>query len=114
MQMGVTWLAILQVTAIRAAPHVLTACGPAILFYVHKGGAFLQIKVRLFATLREGRGKEIVLELGDSPIVQDVIDTLKIKSEDISILLKNGRDTSRNQALSEGDTLSIFPPVGGG
>lgn len=74
----------------------------------------MNIKVRLFATLREGRGREVILELAEGSAVQEAIDTLRISKEDVSILLVNGRDTTPEQVLSDGDIISIFPPVGGG
>ncbi|MBF4692920.1 MoaD/ThiS family protein [Fusibacter ferrireducens] len=74
----------------------------------------MEIKVRLFATLREGRGKEIMVSLGDNPTTQMIIDQLNIKAEDVAILLINGRDGSMSKVLEETDVVSIFPPVGGG
>ena len=72
------------------------------------------IKVRLFATLRDGRGKELELQMGSSPTVRDILSMLHIKREDVALLLINGRDGSFDIPLSEGDTVSMFPPVGGG
>lgn len=74
----------------------------------------MKIKVRLFATLRNGRGKELELEMDESAAVLKILDILEIKLEDIAILLINGRDGSFETQLSEGDTVSLFPPVGGG
>lgn len=74
----------------------------------------MQIKVKLFATLREGRGKEILLELEEGQRSQDIIDKLQIPIEDVAILLINGRDGQLDTKLVDSDVLSIFPPVGGG
>lgn len=74
----------------------------------------MQIKVRLFATLREGRGKEMLLELEEGKKPQDIIDKLHITAEDVAILLINGRDGQLNTKLVDSDVVSIFPPVGGG
>lgn len=74
----------------------------------------MKVKVRLFATLREGRGKEAVLDLEEGAPAQMVIDFLDIPEKEVSIFLVNGRDGARAQILREGDTVSIFPPVGGG
>lgn len=74
----------------------------------------MNIKVRLFATLRDGRGKELMMELDEGSNVRKILESLQIKQEDVAILLINGRDGSFDIALSEGDTVSIFPPVGGG
>ncbi|WP_070000586.1 MoaD/ThiS family protein [Cellulosilyticum sp. I15G10I2] len=74
----------------------------------------MQIKVRLFATLRQDRGKEVILDMKDEMSPQDIIDLLKIPKEDVAILLINGRDGALNAKLSAYDIVSIFPPVGGG
>ncbi len=74
----------------------------------------MSIKVRLFATLRHGRGKELIVDLETNPTPKKVIDGLDIPVEDVAILLVNGRDGTLTQLLMDGDTVSIFPPVGGG
>lgn len=74
----------------------------------------MQIKVRLFATLREGRGKEMFLELVDGQKPQDIIEMLQIPVADVAILLINGRDGQLSTELMNSDVVSIFPPVGGG
>ena len=74
----------------------------------------MKIKVRLFATLRDGREKELDLEMGQSPTLWEILAVLEIKQEDVALLLINGRDGSFDTLLSEGDTVSMFPPVGGG
>lgn len=74
----------------------------------------MKIKVRLFATLREGRGKELELEFNNAATPHRVIEELKIPQEEVAILLINGRDGNLDTSLLEGDVVSIFPPVGGG
>lgn len=74
----------------------------------------MKIKVRLFATLREGRGKEVFVDLEEPVNASKIIQELKIPKEDVAILLINGRDGSFEQELIESDYVSIFPPVGGG
>lgn len=74
----------------------------------------MKIKVKLFATLRENRGKELGLTLNEGLNVVDVLSLLDINEKDIAILLVNGRDGTFDQILADGDALSLFPPVGGG
>ncbi|MFN3556876.1 MAG: MoaD/ThiS family protein [Bacteroidales bacterium] len=74
----------------------------------------MQIKVRLFATLREGRGKERMEEVADNTTPAHIFQLLDISPKDVAILLVNGMDGKPDQILKEGDTVSIFPPVGGG
>jgi len=74
----------------------------------------MEVNVRLFATLREGRFREQKVEVKDNIRVLDIINQYDIPLEDVAICLVNGRDAEREQALKNGDTVSIFPPVGGG
>ncbi len=74
----------------------------------------MQITVKLFATLREGRFKVSSLELISGTEVGQVADQLKIPREDLALIFVNGRDAELDHVLKEGDTLSLFPPVGGG
>lgn len=75
----------------------------------------MEFEIRLFATLREGRAKKVMLELpADQRTPRHVIDILNIPLEEVAILLVNGRDGKFDQTLVLGDYLSIFPPVGGG
>ena len=74
----------------------------------------MQIKVRLFATLRENRGKELTVELIEEHTVTEIIRQLNISKEEVAILLINGRDGEFDTKLKEEDVVSIFPPVGGG
>lgn len=72
------------------------------------------IKVKLFATLREGRGKIIEIEYNKQEKIIDILNKLDIDIKDVAILLKNGLDANINDVLVDNDVISIFPPVGGG
>lgn len=74
----------------------------------------MQIKVRLFATLREGREKEYLMTLNKPETALDITNRLDIDAQDIAILLVNGMDRPLEIEIQEGDVVSIFPPVGGG
>lgn len=74
----------------------------------------MSIEVRLFATLREGRGKKVYLEFEDGINCDKIVKKLNIKKEDVAILLINGRDGEFHKELKDGEIVSIFPPVGGG
>lgn len=74
----------------------------------------MEINVKLFATLREGRFKEEKAKIEENTQVKDVINKYAIPMEEVKICLVNGRDANLNQSLKSGDILSIFPPVGGG
>ena len=74
----------------------------------------MKIRVRLFATLREGRQKEHLMEFNRPVTAHDIINQLGINARDVAILLVNGMDRSLDNELKEGDIVAIFPPVGGG
>ncbi len=52
----------------------------------------INIKVRLFATLRENRGKELIMNADTDVTPRVIIQELKIAEEDVAILLINGID----------------------
>lgn len=74
----------------------------------------ISVEVRLFATFREGRQNKYFLELDDGTTVLDVLNLLNINPEEASIILINGKNVDVTKVLSNGDVLSLFPPVGGG
>lgn len=74
----------------------------------------MTITVKLFASLRKNRfaieGRKY--ESGQS--VRDVLAGLDIPEEEAAIIFINGRHADLPSILKEGDTLAIFPPLGGG
>ena len=72
------------------------------------------IEVRLFATLREGRGKVQMLPAGEFAVAGDIIRHLEIPLEEVAILLVNGFHKKPDEPVKAGDIVAIFPPVGGG
>jgi sulfur-carrier protein len=74
----------------------------------------MDIEVRLFATVREGRFGRKTLEFPQGSTVQDVLDRLTIPPNEVAILLVNGKEGERSRQLGAGDAVSLFPAVGGG
>lgn len=72
------------------------------------------IEVRLFATLRQGRGKVQMLEPEQFACAGDIIRHLEIPVEEVAILLINGFHQKPETPVKDGDILALFPPVGGG
>ena len=80
----------------------------------------MQIEVKLFANLRKllppgssGSKARITLEEGATLAV--LIQQLNIPLEMAQMVLVNGEQTREfDHPLTEGDTVSIFPPVAGG
>lgn len=74
----------------------------------------IQVTVRLFATLRQNREKEMIIELPDRATTKDIIERLNINQKDAAILMINGRGAKLDKILEDNDTISIFPQLGGG
>lgn len=72
------------------------------------------IEVRLFATLREGRGKVQLLPADRFATAGDIIRHLEIPAEEVAILLVNGFHKKPSEPVKAGDVVALFPPVGGG
>ena len=72
------------------------------------------IEVRLFATLREGRGKILQLDPAKISVAGDIVTQLEIPAEEVAILLINGFHQNPETPVKDGDIVAIFPPVGGG
>jgi len=74
----------------------------------------VQIKVKLFATLRENREKEMMMDIAPGTTAKEIVDRLNILKEEAAIIMINGRHANPDQVLEDQDTVSIFPPIGGG
>jgi len=80
----------------------------------------MQITVKLFATL--GRfaptggtpGTPFFMEVPEGARVQEVLQLLNLPEEEVKVAYVNGRRREPDFILQEGDTIGIFPPVGGG
>lgn len=68
----------------------------------------------MFAYFRDNRDKKLFLEEPEGTTVKDILDEIQLNPDEVSIILKNGRDALITSILSNGDILSLFPPVGGG
>jgi sulfur-carrier protein len=74
----------------------------------------MRVTVRLFANFRIGRFKEETREYQATATVRHIVDDLGIPDAEVGIIFINGRSAVMDQVLAEGDTLSLFPLVGGG
>lgn len=79
----------------------------------------MEVKVKLFATLRDYLpkncdGKSCQMEIDEKTTIEQIITQLKIPEKIPKIILVNGIQGSIDQTLKDGDVLSIFPPVAGG
>lgn len=92
----------------------------------------MELELRFFATFREAVGtKTVAREFDDGATVGDVLAALEDEYEGLDgqlledgglrpqlSIMKNGRDVVHQEGvdtpLSDGDTVSVFPPVAGG
>lgn len=74
----------------------------------------MNITVKLFATFRTGRFVTQECEYPEGTTVASIVETLGIPENDLGIMLVNSRHVAINHKLSNGDTLAIFPLLGGG
>jgi len=74
----------------------------------------MNIEVRLFATLRQGRCPRQSIELPVGSRLADALARLNIGRHEVAIRLRNGQVAEWETALEEGDTISLFPAIGGG
>jgi molybdopterin converting factor small subunit len=74
----------------------------------------MKITVKLFATFQKGR---FVIEEREYPAgttVGAIVTELAIPGESLGILMVNHRHVTLDRELHDGETLAIFPLVGGG
>jgi len=79
----------------------------------------MQIQVKLYAMLRRygpplPRGAALPLEVAGGTTVVKVLQRLGIPDHMPLVSMINTRVCKTDDVLSEGDTLSLFPPVAGG
>ena len=72
------------------------------------------MEVKLFATLREGRGKEADIPWHEGIDGHAVLKALELEPEDVKIFLINGVHSKPAAKLKPNDVISLFPAVGGG
>jgi molybdopterin synthase sulfur carrier subunit len=74
----------------------------------------MKVTVKLFSSLQKDRF--IIGSYNGAAVltVRDILASLKIPEEDVSIIFVNGRDRDVDAVVRDGDTLAFFPPVGGG
>ncbi len=73
----------------------------------------MTVTVKLFATFRKGRFDESQREYAELTTVGDVIKDLALPNHKLGAILINTFHAGKGLPLSEGDTLSFFPLVGG-
>jgi molybdopterin converting factor small subunit len=74
----------------------------------------MEITIKLFAVLRKGRFDEQVREYPGGTTVEKIIDELQIPADQAALIFVNSKHAKASHRLSHGDTVALFPLVGGG
>jgi MoaE-MoaD fusion protein len=76
----------------------------------------VQVRVRLFAALRERAGSgSVEVDLPEGAVVADVWPLLSLGDEPPGLLFARNREyAERGDALAPGDEVAVIPPVSGG
>lgn len=74
----------------------------------------MEVEVKLFASFRVGRFRCKRLTLDDGTKIIDILDSLKIRKEELGLVLINGKYSDTDSYVKENDVLAIFPPAAGG
>jgi molybdopterin synthase sulfur carrier subunit len=72
------------------------------------------IRVKLFANFRDGRFKEDSQEYPPGTDCRTIVKALGLTEGQIGIVLVNSGHAALSQVLEDGDTLALFPLIGGG
>ena len=77
------------------------------------------VHVKLFSTLRShyphlGIGEAMPVELPDGATVGQLLNHLRLSTEEVKMIFVNSVVRGTEDALGDGDQVGIFPPVGGG
>ncbi|MEW5984585.1 MAG: MoaD/ThiS family protein [Acidobacteriota bacterium] len=76
--------------------------------------ALMQATVKLYLAFRVGRFTTADVDLLDPATVDHLIQRLAIPGDSVGLIMVNGRQGERDTPLSDGDTVALFPVVGGG
>ena len=74
----------------------------------------LKVKIKLFATLQKGRFDTDDLEFPAGTTIKDITRSLDLDENEVAIIFVNSRHSSLDYEIQNQDTVSFFPPVGGG
>ena len=74
----------------------------------------IEINVKLFANLRSFHKDANPIRCSEAHTIRDVLQSLRIPEKKVSIILVNGKHAALEDELESGDTVALFPPLGGG
>ncbi len=74
----------------------------------------MKITVKLFASFRTGRTPVETRDYPDGTKVADIVAEQHIPVSELGIIMVNSRHVPIDRELVDGDSLAIFPLLGGG
>lgn len=74
----------------------------------------MTVTVKLFASFRTDRFAIQAGEYPDGTTVSDIVAMLGIPVNELGIMMVNSRHVKLDRSLEDGDTLALFPLLGGG
>ncbi len=74
----------------------------------------MKVKVKLYGDFLRQGPEESIVELQDGSTVEELLKHFEISERNYIIILVNLKRSWFEGALKDGDTVSIFSPVGGG
>lgn len=86
----------------------------------YDGGAVITVNVHIYPSfLRRIVGKtavdgRVALQIAEGGSIVDVVRALGIPEDLVKVMIINGRPARMHSALADGDTVGLFPPLGGG
>jgi sulfur-carrier protein len=73
----------------------------------------MRVTIKLFATLSRGRFDIQEWDLPLGATVAEILKHLEVDKE-VHLIFVNGRHAQSSTRLMDGDTVALFPPIGGG
>lgn len=73
-----------------------------------------EIEIKLFATLGKVYTVPDDIDLGKARSLREILDDLNIPAQKVAVALVCGRHAELSDTVTPGDTLALFPPIGGG
>lgn len=73
----------------------------------------MEVDIKLFGDLQEGRFTEEKSQLEENSRVIDVIEKYRLPLEKVALCFVNNSEAEFGQVLQNGDIVAFSPPVGG-
>lgn len=77
-------------------------------------GTLVEVTIKLFASFRAGRFEIEKRACPPGTTVDDLVRELGIPHEEVGVILVRGRHAAFEHVAAPGDTIAIFPLLGGG